>query len=416
MKRGPWRKTTFFIREYFNGTPEPTGDRDHVTLNSDGHYEIDLILTGDEVRLYFEKGTGSDDGVATTCYVDNFRVTQNRLEIIEENNYYPFGLKHKGYNTVVSSNSNSVASRFKYNGTELEESLGLNLYEMDMRQYDPTIARWTSIDPVTHHSMSTYTAFDNNPVFWADPSGADAILFDDGAHFTGSDAQNAFASFVNGMGTSEDPPGNEGCCKGLKETWESTKQWFSDLLTWGGTEEEVEAAEEARAILNSADKAAKKVWETEKEVFSYFPGGSILTSLIEEDYEGAAANGAVDTAFSLIPGGIIVKKGGKKSFQKIDILFDNRSSGMNWVRNKLGHNTDKLRDANGKVIGLINKAGDKVYWGHNDWYIGPGNSKFPHLNYEIGNQKGHLFLKDKIVNSQKPSVTWEIFKSVFLDF
>tara|TARA_R110002050_G_scaffold137538_3_gene261166 strand:- start:11017 stop:11934 length:918 start_codon:yes stop_codon:yes gene_type:complete len=50
---------------------------------------------------------------------------------------------------------------------------------MDMRQYDPAIARWTSIDPVTHHSMSTYTAFDNNPIFWADPSGANSRAYDD---------------------------------------------------------------------------------------------------------------------------------------------------------------------------------------------------------------------------------------------
>jgi hypothetical protein len=48
---------------------------------------------------------------------------------------------------------------------------------MDVRSYDPAIARWTSIDPVTHYSMSTYNAFDNNPVFWADPSGADAKSF-----------------------------------------------------------------------------------------------------------------------------------------------------------------------------------------------------------------------------------------------
>ncbi len=96
-------------------------------------------------------------------------------EIIEENNYYPFGLKHKGYNDGgATSLGNNVAQKFKYNGKELEEAHGLNWYEMDMRQYDPAMARWTSIDPVTHHSMSTYTAFDNNPVFWADPSGADA--------------------------------------------------------------------------------------------------------------------------------------------------------------------------------------------------------------------------------------------------
>jgi hypothetical protein len=45
---------------------------------------------------------------------------------------------------------------------------------MDMRQYDPAIARWVVQDPVIHHNFSPYSAFDNNPVYWADPSGADA--------------------------------------------------------------------------------------------------------------------------------------------------------------------------------------------------------------------------------------------------
>lgn len=44
---------------------------------------------------------------------------------------------------------------------------------MDVRSYDPAIGRFTSIDPVVHHEFSTYQAFDNNPAFWADPSGAD---------------------------------------------------------------------------------------------------------------------------------------------------------------------------------------------------------------------------------------------------
>lgn len=98
-------------------------------------------------------------------------------EIVEENNYYPFGLKHKGYNNNISPLGNSVAKKFKYNGQEFEESLGLNLYEMEFRQYDPAIARWTSIDPVIHFSNSTYNAFDNSPIYWSDPSGADAESF-----------------------------------------------------------------------------------------------------------------------------------------------------------------------------------------------------------------------------------------------
>jgi RHS repeat-associated protein len=94
-------------------------------------------------------------------------------EIIEESNYYPFGLKQKGYNNVITG-GNATAQAFKYNGVELNESLGLNLYEMDLRLYDPAIGRFNGIDPVTHHSMGTSVAFDNNPIFWADPSGADA--------------------------------------------------------------------------------------------------------------------------------------------------------------------------------------------------------------------------------------------------
>jgi len=97
-----------------------------------------------------------------------------KAEIQEEKNYYPFGMEHKGYNDRVLRDH-----PYGFNGIELTENLGLNLYEMPLRQYDPTIARWTSIDPVTHHSMSTYNAFDNNPTFWADPSGADGQLIYD---------------------------------------------------------------------------------------------------------------------------------------------------------------------------------------------------------------------------------------------
>ncbi|XLS30013.1 RHS repeat domain-containing protein [Flavobacteriaceae bacterium M23B6Z8] len=92
-------------------------------------------------------------------------------EIVEENHYYPFGLKHRGY----SANPIGRDHKFEYNGTELEEGLGLDMMEMDMRQYDAALARWVVQDPVVHHSMSPYNAFDNNPVYWADPSGADAV-------------------------------------------------------------------------------------------------------------------------------------------------------------------------------------------------------------------------------------------------
>ena len=88
--------------------------------------------------------------------------------------YYPFGLKQKGYNNTSTGNGNDLAQAFKYNGVELNESLGLNLYEMFFRSYDPAIGRFNGIDPVVHFSMGTSVAFDNNPIYWADPSGADS--------------------------------------------------------------------------------------------------------------------------------------------------------------------------------------------------------------------------------------------------
>jgi len=91
-------------------------------------------------------------------------------EILAENNYYPFGLQHRGYNNLITGREHN----FKYNNTELTEDLGYNMYEMPLRAYDPAIARWNRIDPVVHHGLSPYNAFDNNPVFYADPSGGDS--------------------------------------------------------------------------------------------------------------------------------------------------------------------------------------------------------------------------------------------------
>ena len=58
--------------------------------------------------LYFEKPNNSQNGTATTFYVDNFSLTQatEDLQIVEENNYYPFGLEHKGYNNVRLAENN----------------------------------------------------------------------------------------------------------------------------------------------------------------------------------------------------------------------------------------------------------------------------------------------------------------------
>ena len=114
----------------------------------------------------------------------------------------------KGFNNVLLHKGIvSTVQKFGYNGIELEESLGLNLHEMDFRQYDATIGRFTAIDPVTHHSQSTYTAFDNNPIYFGDPSGADSESgtveqIKGGIKYTGEQAKVAFLNLRASLGGS----------------------------------------------------------------------------------------------------------------------------------------------------------------------------------------------------------------------
>ena len=88
-------------------------------------------------------------------------------------------------------------------GQEFQDDCGLNMNAIDLRQYDPAMGRWVVQDPVTHHDYSPYSAFDNNPVYWSDPSGADSQLYKDkngnvvAGSFDGQDAQNLFNQYLN---------------------------------------------------------------------------------------------------------------------------------------------------------------------------------------------------------------------------
>ena len=85
-------------------------------------------------------------------------------------NYYPFGLEHKGYN----GNINGVENNYKtFQGKELEKELGRNTYDFGWRDYDPAIARWTTIDPLAEkrHELTPYNFVQNSPMFRIDPDG-----------------------------------------------------------------------------------------------------------------------------------------------------------------------------------------------------------------------------------------------------
>jgi RHS repeat-associated protein len=128
-----------------------------------------------------------------TDHLGNIRVSYgidpetNVLKILEESNYYPFGLKQMNYNTTQRTyfrsglDNVSISScatcpkeyKYKYNGKELQDELGLNLYDYGARNYDPAIGRWINIDPMAEKGRrwSPYNYGFDNPMFFTDPDG-----------------------------------------------------------------------------------------------------------------------------------------------------------------------------------------------------------------------------------------------------
>jgi len=101
----------------------------------------------------------------------NYLNNGSGIEVLDESNYYPFGLMH-----IRSSFSSGMLSyTYRYNGKELQRETGQ--YDYGARMYMPDIGRWGVIDPKAELSQrwSAYTYAYNNPIRYVDPDGMFAV-------------------------------------------------------------------------------------------------------------------------------------------------------------------------------------------------------------------------------------------------
>jgi RHS repeat-associated protein len=120
------------------------------------------------MMIYVANQTNEDLDV----HFDDLTVEHLEGPIIRTDDYYPFGLTFNS-----SERSGFTTNKFLYNGVELQEDLGLGLYQTLFRMYDPALGRFTQIDPLADFfpGINPYSFGYDNPILYGDPDGLGPI-------------------------------------------------------------------------------------------------------------------------------------------------------------------------------------------------------------------------------------------------
>jgi RHS repeat-associated protein len=127
-------------------------------------------------------------------------------EIVQEEHYYPFGMKLTGPWIGVGAAA-GAKSAYQYNGIDHVDAFELNVNMAMYRTLDPVLGRWWSVDPAAEKYMSwtPYNSMGNSPIVQIDPNGDVlpflAIVAIGAAVFgTGNLAAQAIAGDINNLG------------------------------------------------------------------------------------------------------------------------------------------------------------------------------------------------------------------------
>ena len=198
------------ITDYLNGYHYENGNLQFFP-HAEGYIKVNGSVDRNGVIQYYNYNYvfNYTDHLGNVRMSYAFDPNTEGLKILEENHYYPFGLKHQNYNVdkldfetfpetgVEIVPTNNQMYKYKFSGKELQEELGLNLYDYGARNYDPTLGRWLSMDPKaeTSRRFSPYAYALDNPVYYIDPDGMEATDGDPVKNVVNSNVINTTFSY-----------------------------------------------------------------------------------------------------------------------------------------------------------------------------------------------------------------------------
>ena len=135
-------------------------------------------------------------------------MTQTKSPVIQQQDYYPFGLTFNSY-----QRESSVPQKYKFNGKEEQTELGLGWLDFGRRMHQPEIGRFFTQDRFAekYYALNPYQYGANNPIIFNDING-DSLWINFGnnnrALYNNGQLQNADGSRYEGAGVKVTKKGN----------------------------------------------------------------------------------------------------------------------------------------------------------------------------------------------------------------